>query len=192
MISVRMKIEWYPGYAFLIVACLAAAPHTSLAQETKKLGLEQQIAVRQIAITARCEQEDENPEKPSFGSLQKSLLFPGWGQIAEKRYIEGAIFLGTTIFCLAEIFSCNHKGNVNYDLYKAADNTEDAVKYRDLTEKYDVSRNRYILAAFGVWAVNLADIYVIVKGKKNSPKSLRFRLEYGTEPKAVLVLSYRF
>jgi hypothetical protein len=187
-----MKIERNPGYSLLLVMSLAAAPHISLAQETKILGPEHQMRVSPIAITARCEQEDENPEKPSFGSLQKSLLFPGWGQIAEKRYIEGAIFLGATIFCLAEIFSYNHKGNANYDLYKAADNMEDTLKYRKLTEEYDTSRNQYILAAFGVWAVNLIDVYVIVKGRKNNPKNLRFGLEYGAEPKAVLVLSYRF
>jgi hypothetical protein len=187
-----MKSQRYIGHALLFMAALVAAPHPSLAQETRKQGLEDTISVSPIAMIARFEQKDENPEKPSFGSLQKSLLVPGWGQISEKRYVEGAIFLGGEIFCLAKIFSCNHKGNTYYDLYKAADNLEDTVKYRKLTEKYDASRNRYILAAFGVWAVNLADIYVIVRGRKNNHKSLRFWLEYDTEPKAVLVLSYRF
>jgi len=140
----------------------------------------------------RDEPKDEKPEKPAFGSLQKSLLVPGWGQLAEKRYFEAAIFFGAEIFCLSRIFSYNHKADTYYDSYKKSDNMEDAVKYRGLTEKNDAKRNQYMLAALGVWAVNLADIYVIVRGKQSKRNGLRFWLDYGQEPKIRLVFSYRF
>jgi hypothetical protein len=135
---------------------------------------------------------EESSAKPSFGSLEKSLLLPGWGQLAEKRYFEAAVFLSAEIFCLAKVFSLNHKGNTYYGLYKESVNAADAVKYRELTEKYDVKRNQYLLAALGVWAVNLIDIYVIVKGKQSKRESLRFRLEGGEKPKTLFVLSYSF
>jgi hypothetical protein len=138
------------------------------------------------------QQEENQPQPPAFGSLQKSLLVPGWGQLAEKRYFEAAVFFGAELFCLSKIFSYNHKADTYYDSYKKADNTEDAVKYRKLTEKNDARRNQYMLAAFGVWAVNLADIYVIVKGKQSKRTGLRFWLDYRQEPKVGLVVSYRF
>ena len=187
-----MRIGRHAGYALCFMAALAVAFRPSYSQETKTQALEDQTSVSRISIIPRFEQKEENPKKPSFGSLQKSLLLPGWGQIAEKRYIEGAIFLGAEIFCLAKIFSFIHKGNTQYDLYKAADNMEDAVRYRKLTEKNDASRNQYIVAAFGVWAVNLVDIYVIVKGRQNKQKSLRFWLECSKEPKTVFGFSYSF
>jgi len=115
----------------------------------------------------------------SFDALQKSLLIPGWGQFSEKRYLEGAFFLSAEIFCLYKIFENNHKGNENYLLYKAAGDVDDVVKYRDLTEKYDRRRNVFILGAIGIWAVNLIDIYVIVKNKKNKDKNFKIQLESG-------------
>lgn len=135
--------------------------------------------------------EDASKDR-SFDALQKSLLMPGWGQFAEKKYLEGAAFLSAEIFCLYKIFENNHRGNENYILYKAAINIEDSVKYRDLTEKYDRKRNAFILAAVGIWAVNLIDIYVIVKNKKNKDKNFKIQLESGENKTLGVTLSYRF
>ncbi|MBN1221707.1 MAG: hypothetical protein JXB23_00565 [Candidatus Aminicenantes bacterium] len=131
------------------------------------------------------------PSRIAFTSLHKSLLVPGWGQIAEKRYIEGLVFLSAEIFALYKVFSNNHKGNQYYDQYKEAGSVDDAVKFRELTERYDTQRNRYLLVAAGIWAVNLIDIYFIVKGKKREENNLRLRVESGTKNLA-LTLSYRF
>jgi hypothetical protein len=124
-----------------------------------------------------------------FTSLHKSLLIPGWGQLAEKRYIEAALFLSAEILVLYKVFDTNHKGNQYYDKYKEAADVDDAVKYRELTEKYDKRRNQYILVAIGVWALNLIDIYFIVKNKKKN--NLRLTLESGVK-KLAFTLSYRF
>ena len=115
----------------------------------------------------------------SFDALQKSLLIPGWGQFAEKKYLNGAVFLSAEIYCLYKIFENNHRGNENYLLYKEAGNVDDVLIYRELTEKYDRRRNVFILGAIGIWAVNLIDIYVIVKNKKNKDKNFKIQLESG-------------
>jgi hypothetical protein len=52
---------------------------------------------------------------------------------------------------------------------------EDAVRYRELTEDYDKKRNIFILAAVGIWAVNLLDIYVIVKKKEKQKIKLQLQ-----------------
>lgn len=136
------------------------------------------ILILFLALPCYGQDKEENKEtstKGKFGSLQKSLLIPGWGQFAEKRYIEGILFLSAEIFCFYKIFSYNHKGNDYYDLYEKADNTEDAIKYRGLTEKYDTRRNKFIFAAAGVWIINLIDIYFIVKNKEIKPKNLQLK-----------------
>jgi hypothetical protein len=117
---------------------------------------------------------DSQPQ-PGLSSLKKSLLIPGWGQLAEKRYVEGFLFLGAEVFSLYQIFYNNHKGNIYYGRYRDADNVEDAVRYRELTEDYDRKRNIFIFAAVGIWAVNLLDIYVIVKNKEKQKLKLQLQ-----------------
>ncbi len=139
-------------------------------------------------------QEESNgpPKERGFDSLQKSLLIPGWGQLAEKRYLEGVLLLSTEIFCLYKLVANNQKGNENYRLYKAAENIDDTVKFRNLTEKYDKRRNVFILAAAGVWAVNLIDIYVIVKSKKKKNKNLKIQLKGGEKKTLGFTLTFCF
>jgi hypothetical protein len=144
-----------------------------------------------------CSGQDEEGEKGTLlpkktSSLQKSLLIPGWGQIAEKRYIEGALFLSVEIFCFYKIFSYNHKGNDYYNLYKKADNVSDAIKYRDLAEKYDKRRNSFILAAAGAWIINLIDIYIIVKRKDKKERNIRLNFKLNENKDLALTFTYSF
>jgi hypothetical protein len=106
-------------------------------------------------------------EKDKISSLEKSIVFPGWGQISEKRYLEGLIFAGSELFCLAEVFKNLREGNKYYELYKKAESTEDAIKFRDLTIKFDKRRNRFIAGAVAVWALNLIDMSIFSR-KRNS------------------------
>ncbi len=148
-----------------------------------------------ISLPCLCqdkENKEETPPEIKFTSLQKSLIIPGWGQIAEKRYIEGALFLSAEIFCIYKIFSYNHKGNDYYDLYKKAENVSDATQYRDLTEKYDTKRNRFILAAAGVWIINLIDTYFIVKKKDKKKRNLRLKFKLNENKDLAFTISYHF
>lgn len=127
-----------------------------------------------------------------FGPLEKSLLIPGWGQISEKRYVEGATFLAAEAFCLYEIFANNHLGNENYASYKKAATMDDAVRFRQFTEKFDARRNQFLLAAAAVWAVNLVDIYLVVKNKGKKEKAFTLRIERGKHQQISLAASCRF
>ena len=131
------------------------------------------------------------PQK-KLNSLQKSLIIPGWGQIAEKRYLEGALFLSTEIFCLYKVFSYNHKGNYYYSHYKKADNVINAVKFRGLTEDYDTKRNKFLLAAAGVWVINLIDAYSIVRNKEKKRKSINLKLEHNEKKDMLFTISFSF
>lgn len=138
------------------------------------------------------EQENGDAEEKGMASLKKSLLLPGWGQLAERHTLEGVAFLAADVFCLVKVLDNNHKGNENYRLYKKADSVEDAIGYRELTETYDRRRNLYLLAAAGVWAVNLIDIYVILKKKENKKETISLKIEHGEYKRMAVTLSCRF
>jgi len=110
--------------------------------------------------------EKDKKEKPKITSLEKSILIPGWGQLSEKHYFEGFIFLTLEAGAIAGIIINAKKANKYYRNYKDARTVPDAIKYRNLTEKYDIRRNKFILAAGAIWALNLLDMYLIYK-KKN-------------------------
>jgi hypothetical protein len=149
-----------------------------------------------VALAARtpglADEKEKTDQERSLGPLEKSLIVPGWGQFAEKRFVEGAAFLGAELFCLAEIFLSNHHGNENYSLYKQAATTEDAVRYRQLTEKYDTRRNQFLLAAAAVWAANLVDIYLIVRHKAKKESAFQIRIGRGEHQKIFIMASYGF
>jgi len=132
------------------------------------------------------------PQTTEFTSLHKSLLLPGWGQFSEKHYVEGVIFSSAAVFGLVQVFSFNHKGNRYYRKYQEAANVEEVTRFRDLTEKYDTRRNQYLLITAGIWAVNLIDIYVIVKRKEKKKKDLQLKLEHGGDKALAVSLCYRF
>jgi len=147
-----------------------------------------------LAAQVSAFQEDEKAamDSKSLASLKKSLFLPGWGQFAEKHTVEGIAFLTAEIFCVYKVLSNNRKGNENYELYKEAVGIDDAVRFRDLTETYDRRRNLYMLAAFGVWAVNLIDIYVIVKNHEKKKDTLSIKLEHGENARLAFSITFRF
>ncbi len=128
--------------------------------------------------------------KAVLTSLKKSLLVPGWGQFAEKHPIEGALFLGAELFSLYQIFHYNHHGNTYYRQYQNAGTSEDALRYREITEEFDKKRNIYFLGAVGIWAVNLINIYVIVKNKEK--QKIKLQLQSVDKKGLVLSLHYSF
>jgi len=140
---------------------------------------------------AGCDEEKPAPDR-LLGSLEKSLIIPGWGQLAEKRYVEGIVFLSAEIFCLVKIIANDHRANENYGLYKQASSMEDAVRCRQLTERYDARRNRFMLAAAAVWAVNLVDIYLITSHKAKKERALELKVERGENETISLAIAYRF
>lgn len=127
------------------------------------------------------EAKGEASSRPRLTSLHKSLLIPGWGQISEKRYIEGLLFLTAEAFCFYNVFTYDRKGNYYYQKYKEAIIPSDVATYRELTEKFDVKRNKYLAAAVAIWAFNLVDIYIIIKKKERKRSNLAFHFDISAE-----------
>jgi len=116
---------------------------------------------------------DKPPEDPRLRrALERSLLFPGLGQLAEKQYLKAALFAAAEVACLALVAVNIGKGGDAYWNYRGAATPADAVHWRSETERYDRRRNAAILAAAGVWVLNLIDIFVHAKKKYGRAKSL--------------------
>ncbi len=154
--------------AVLLAALLALGRVPSPAQEASQAG--------------------ERPEsRKAFGPLEKSLLLPGWGQMSEGRWLEGVLFLGLEAACLLGAIHENRLGNEAYRLYQAAGTADEAVLYREDTESRDARRNRLLLAGAAVWALNLLDIHLIIKGKEGPSRQLSLRIgSHGASALAVV------
>ena len=136
--------------------------------------------------------EDPPASGPKLGPLEKSLIFPGWGQISEQHVVKGAAFAVAELACLGAAIYHNSLGNENYARYRAATDEPAAVRYRSLIVRHDGRRNAFLLAAAVVWAVNLIDIYRLVQGKETKPGALSLGIEHGPSRELRLSLGCRF
>lgn len=135
--------------AWLLLAALAAAPGALPAEEEKPA---QDPRLRQ--------------------ALVRSLLFPGLGQLHEKQVLKGVLFASAEVACLALAVVHAGRGNDAYWSYRQAATAGEATRWRAETERCDRRRNRAILAAAGVWVLNMADILVFAKRKYGRQRSL--------------------
>jgi hypothetical protein len=167
-------------------------------KKRRKIGAEFSLIPALVLLVSLCPSTpaaaQDPPAVPKFGPLQKSLLVPGWGQISEGRIFKGAAFLAAELACLAGAFHQNGLGNTNYDLYQTATDAESASRYRGLVERHDGRRNAFLLAGAAVWAVNLLDIFGIVKNKdaKLGSPSLSFGIHHVAPREIRLAFDYRF
>jgi hypothetical protein len=116
--------------------------------------------------------EEKPPEeRRKLGPREKSLLFPGWGQISEKRYGRGLTFMFTEMACISSAIIYTVKGSHSYSNYQNADNTPDAIYYRELTESYDKRRNISLALGAIVWAVNLLDMSLTKEKSDNAAEN---------------------
>ena len=110
--------------------------------------------------------EEKKPEPDRLRrALERSLIFPGLGQLYEKQYAKAALFASAEIFCLAQAFIQAGRGNDAYRGYRDATDAASAGEWRRLTEACDRRRNTALLAAAGVWVCNMIDIFVFTKKK---------------------------
>jgi hypothetical protein len=118
-------------------------------------------------------------------ALEKSLLFPGLGQLGEKQYVKAALFASAEIFCLAQVFINAGKGNDAYWQYRDAKDVAAATEWRLQTERFDRRRNTAILAAAGVWVLNMIDIFIFAKKKYGRNRVVAFGPYYHHENQAI-------
>ena len=123
-------------------------------------------------------------------ALEKSLIFPGWGQLHEKKYFKGILFLTAELFAITGAIINNKKGNSSYNKYRSSSTIENTVLYRDETERLDKQRNLFIAAGIGIWIINMADIYLI--RKKMKKKGLKVSLSKGINNEISFVINYSF
>ncbi len=114
-------------------------------------------------------------------ALEKSLLFPGLGQLAEKQYVKAVVFASAEIFCLLKVAVYIGQGNKAYHNYRDAKDAVAASAWRLQTAKYDRRRNTAILAGAGVWILNMIDIFVFAKKKYGRNTALAFHPYYNHE-----------
>jgi len=122
---------------------------------------------------------------PLRKALERSLLFPGLGQLGEKHYVKAALFAGAEIFCLVDVIIFMGKGNDAYHSYRDATDPEAVIEFRRQTEKYDTYRNTAILAAAGVWVLNMIDIFIFARKKYGKNAAFGFEPFYHHENKAI-------
>jgi hypothetical protein len=161
--------------------------------QTGRWGLSLLLAII-LAVPVTGQETPAKPAEPgrTLGPLEKSLLLPGWGQLSEKHVVEGILFLAAEAGAIAAALVNNHRGNESYALYRGAETLEEAVRARELTERYDIRRNQLLLAAAAVWAANLIDISLIVKKKGPAKEALSLRIGLGTKDHFGLTARCRF
>jgi len=137
------------------------------------------------ACTMATGQPAPSAKNPLRKALERSLLFPGLGQLGEKQYAKAALFGGAEIFCLVEVLIYMSKGNAAYRDYRDATDTADVIEFRRQTEEYDNNRNIAILAAAGVWVLNMVEIFVFAKKKYGKKAAVGFQPFYNHENKAI-------
>lgn len=136
------------------------------------------------------------PDETSGGTagdkkaLERSLIFPGLGQLMEKKYFNGIVFLAGELFCITNFIINNNKGNDAYENYKIAGNSGDAVTWREKAEKYDKTRNIFLLAGAGVWILNMIDIFFHIK--KKYKKKISLSLKHEKNNKISFGIAYSF
>lgn len=129
-------------------------------------------------------------DKTNNRALEKSLIFPGLGQLHEKKYLKGVIFITAELIAITGAILNNRQGNKNYNKYRSSLTESDALFFRKETERFDRSRNLFIAAGIGVWMINMLDIYVIKK--KRGKKSIEVSLEKGINNEIFFTLNYNF
>lgn len=129
--------------------------------------------------------EEKKPEDARLRqALERSLLFPGLGQLYEKQYAKAALFAAAEVFCLAQVVISARAGNDAYRRYRAAADNDAATAWRRETERCDRRRNTAIMGAAGVWALNMVDMLVFAKKKYGRERSLAFHPFYHHETQA--------
>ncbi len=132
----------------------------------------------------------ETPNLTGTRALEKSLIFPGLGQLHEKKYLKGVVFITAELLAITGAILTNHQGNKNYNKYRSSLTTSDALFFRKETENFDRQRNLFIAAGIGVWIINLLDIYIIKK--KMEKKSIEVSLKKGINNEICFTLNYSF
>ena len=77
--------------------------------------------------------------------------------------------------CLSSAIVYAVKGSRSYSNYRKADNSPDAIYFRQLTERYDKRRNLSLALGAIVWAINLLDMSLSQRKPQNAQMTIEER-----------------
>ena len=120
-------------------------------------------AVLLVRIPAPAEEKNSNQKKSK--TIPFSMLIPGVEQIKSKKYVKGALLLGTFLGSTLGAFHHNKKGSDWYDKYQNSTNVDDVILFRQRTEDHLKKRNLFIAGIFSVWLVHIIDLKFFKSGK---------------------------
>jgi hypothetical protein len=89
----------------------------------------------------------------------KSILLPGWGQLATGHTLRGISYLSCEAISAGLALYFGISGSQYYDKYRKTSDPREATRFRQKTISCDKRRNAAIIAGLAVWSINLLDIY---------------------------------
>ena len=90
-------------------------------------------------------------------NVVKSMVFPGWGHFAVKKYTRGEILLGLEVVFLGTAFYYYDQAMDNYDKYKKADYIEDINKYYQKAEQPYKYSQTFLALGIITWLFGIYD-----------------------------------
>jgi len=97
-----------------------------------------------------------------------SLVYPGIGQLLERRTGTGVALLVAETAAVALAISADHRANSYYWRYRQATSEAEAVSLRRQTERLDRRRNIAIACGMAIWGLNLLEMTLHHRKKPRS------------------------
>jgi len=94
----------------------------------------------------------------------KSMVFPGWGHFAVKKYIRGEILLSLEVIFLGTAFYYYDQAMDNYDKYKEADYIVDVNKYYQKAQQPYRYSQTFLALGLITWLYSIYDTIQVTKG----------------------------
>jgi hypothetical protein len=129
----------------------------------KKLGIIAKASIPLKGIWLKALITTHWVEQSQGGSIWRSALLPGWGQIHQEQYGKGILYMGTsiTLFGLAlysQMQAQDHLNRYEQNLVTSVDDRADA-------KLYQAQANLLWFGLAGIWITNLIDSAICAENK---------------------------
>jgi hypothetical protein len=102
----------------------------------------------------------EERVEPSYRTVLRSLLYPGWGQLRNSKHLKAVVFFASETALLGMIYNESREATRAYDAHLAApDRTEAAKLYEEYEEHFE-RRESLIWWTAGLVLFSLVDAYI--------------------------------
>lgn len=140
-------ISGEPGSAGVKPESTLVSPDTSVS-ESARIGVSPKLRSRQVA-----------PEPP-YRIVLRSLVYPGWGQLYNRKYFKALAVFTSEATLLGMIYSESKEASEDYDAHLVAPDPATAERlYNEYAKHFD-KRDSLIWWTAGLVLLSLADAYV--------------------------------